>query len=189
MYKIWRRKTFQVAKIKYFLFDTVKTKHADFISVFSRMFFGEQNIQLNWVEYAGSLVFAKQFRLPVFLLCYIYSIVKFLIQRPREPNQGSALPPTCSHQAPGEKGNFLGCNDGLFSQDYIHTTGKTLSTPSFMCMQFYVLKQMRSLNGVDGVIEHLLEAPFGPPVVVSHSHCRQWSTAPFHIGSDNVPAA
>lgn len=46
--------------------------------------FGEQNIQLNWVEYAGSLVFAKQFRLPVFLLCNIYSIVKFLIQRPRE---------------------------------------------------------------------------------------------------------
>lgn len=146
-------------------------KHTDFI--FFPNVFGEQNIQLNWGEYAGSLFFAEQFCLPVFLLCYIYSIVRFLTQRPHEPNQGLALPPTCSNQAPGEKGNFLGCYDGLFSQDYIHTTGKTSSCPSFMCVQFYVLRQMRSVNGVDGVIEHLLEAPFGPPVIVCGSHCRQ----------------
>lgn len=83
-----------------------------------------QNIQLELGRMFRISGFC-QFCLPVFLFCYIYPTVKFLIQRPPKPKQGLALPPAHSKQVPSEKWNFLGCCSGLFSQDCIHTEGKT----------------------------------------------------------------
>lgn len=121
--KFWNVKPFKLQNWNNFVLTLSKWNTLTSFQYFFKCF--------RWTKYSAKLgrmcriSSFCQFCLPVFLFCYIYSIVKFLIRRPPKPNQGLALPPAHSNQASREKWNFLGCYNGLLSQGYIHTKGKT----------------------------------------------------------------